>query len=276
MRTYITSLCLVFILLLQLGCEETLDPTADLEKAVLEGFLYANSPVDSIRITNLVTYGTDAESVPSTINLDVHLSWNGLAYLMSPTSGDSGYYHYSGTDLEILPGETYGISFEYAGKSVSATTTLPMPPTGLAMETETLLVEQVVFGQGMPGGGGGQTDEPAEIKWDNPSGEFYFVVVENIEVNPASIFVNVPFERNFNFVTEPTSSDFFLLERRVLEQYGTHRAVVYRVNQEYVDLYENSEQDSRNLNEPLSNVENGLGVFTGFSSDTIFFEVAQP
>ncbi len=276
MRTHISTLFLAFLLLLQTACEEALDPTADLEKAVLEGFLYANSPVDSIRIANLVPYGTELESVASTQNLDVFLTWQGQDFLLSPSAGDSGYYHYAGSDLEILSGETYAISFEYAGKSVSASTTLPTPPTGLNIETETLYVEQVVFGQGMPGGGGGQTDEPAEIKWDNPSGEFYFVVIENIEVSPASIFVNLPFERNFNFITEPTSNDFFLLERRVLEQYGTHRAVVYRVNQEYVDLYENSEQDSRSLNEPLSNVENGLGVFTGFSSDTIFFEVAQP
>lgn len=103
----------------------------------------------------------------------------------------------------------------------------------------------------------------------------HYIVVDNIENNPESIFVDLPFERNFNFITEPTSSDVFLLQPRILEQYGTHRVVLYRVNQEYVDLYENREQDSRNLTEPLTNVENGLGVFTAFNSDTLYFEVRK-
>jgi len=51
---------------------------------------------------------------------------------------------------------------------------------------------------------------------------------------------------------------------------------VFRVNQEYVDLFENIDQDSRNLNEPPTNIANGLGIFTAFNSDSIFFEVKKP
>jgi hypothetical protein len=40
---------------------------------------------------------------------------------------------------------------------------------------------------------------------------------------------------------------------------------VYRINQEYADLYRTRQQDSRDLNEPLSNVVNGLGVFSAFN-----------
>jgi hypothetical protein len=47
------------------------------------------------------------------------------------------------------------------------------------------------------------------------------------------------------------------------------------VNQEYADLYENRQQDSRNLTEPLSNVNNGLGIFTAFSYDVAYFEVVK-
>jgi hypothetical protein len=59
------------------------------------------------------------------------------------------------------------------------------------------------------------------------------------------------------------------------KQYGRHRAKIYRVNQEYADLYESREQDSRNLNEPLTNVKNGLGVFTAVTCDSIFFKVLK-
>ena len=48
---------------------------------------------------------------------------------------------------------------------------------------------------------------------------------------------------------------------------------LYRVNEEYADLYEGLNQDSRDLNEPPSNVRGALGVFSAFSADSAFFEV---
>jgi len=47
--------------------------------------------------------------------------------------------------------------------------------------------------------------------------------------------------------------------------------ILYRVNQEYVDLYKSRDQDSRNLNEPLTNIENGLGIFSAFANDSVYF-----
>ena len=35
---------------------------------------------------------------------------------------------------------------------------------------------------------------------------------------------------------------------------GKHRVKVCRVNQEYADLYQSRNQDSRDLNEPLTNI----------------------
>jgi hypothetical protein len=40
-----------------------------------------------------------------------------------------------------------------------------------------------------------------------------------------------------------------------------------------VNLYSSLNQDSRELNEPYSNVTNGLGIFTAFNSDTLYIEV---
>ena len=41
---------------------------------------------------------------------------------------------------------------------------------------------------------------------------------------------------------------------------------MYRVNREYADLYNNRVQDSRDLNEPPSNISGGLGIFSAFNS----------
>ncbi len=60
-----------------------------------------------------------------------------------------------------------------------------------------------------------------------------------------------------------------------MEALGAHHAKVYRVNAEYAQLYENRTQDSRDLNEPPSNIRNGLGVFSAFNSSSVSFEVAR-
>ena len=61
----------------------------------------------------------------------------------------------------------------------------------------------------------------------------------------------------------------------LIKQYGLHRIKVFRVNEEYANLYESVEQDSRDLNEPLTNIKNGLGIFTAFSCETVFLNVVR-
>jgi hypothetical protein len=60
-----------------------------------------------------------------------------------------------------------------------------------------------------------------------------------------------------------------------LETLGLHMAKVYRVNEEYAQLYENRIQDSRDLNEPPSNIRGGLGVLSAFNSDSVLFVVVR-
>ena len=77
----------------------------------------------------------------------------------------------------------------------------------------------------------------------------------------------------FQLASPPTDLSYFDIGIRQLEVYGPHLVVVYRVNEEYADLYENREQDSRDLNEPPTNVIGGLGVFSAFNSTSATFEV---
>ena len=79
----------------------------------------------------------------------------------------------------------------------------------------------------------------------------------------------------FRFVSEPTDGTSISFIAGTLESFGTYSVKVYHINQEYADLYENREQDSRDLNEPPSNITNALGVFSAFNSQEVFFEVAR-
>ena len=74
-----------------------------------------------------------------------------------------------------------------------------------------------------------------------------------------------------SFITETYIIRVFL----PVQQYEMHRVKLFRGIQEYADLNENREQDSRNLTEPLSNFINGLGIFTAFSYGEANFEVVK-
>ena len=108
----------------------------------------------------------------------------------------------------------------------------------------------------------------------HPNGAYYFLVIENVESNPEPIDLNNILNFNFEFVSTPIQDNFFTILPFIhYTQFGTHRIIVYRVNEEYALLYETIEQDSRDLNEPFTNIINGQGIFSGFASDTVYLEI---
>lgn len=121
-----------------------------------------------------------------------------------------------------------------------------------------------------------------EVFWDNPESELHFVVIENAEDDQESIFPDMggnfgraPGRGSFRRITEPTRESSYQINFSEIQYWGQYIVKVYRVNQEYADLYENLEQDSRDLNEPPTNIKNGLGIFSAFHSQNIYFEVVK-
>jgi len=76
-------------------------------------------------------------------------------------------------------------------------------------------------------------------------------------------------------VTAPTNENRYRISRFDLAHYGRYNVRVYHVNQEYANLYYSHQPDSLDLNEPLTNVENGLGIFSAFASSSANFTMAQ-
>ena len=109
-------------------------------------------------------------------------------------------------------------------------------------------------------------------KFKDKYGAFVTLNVHNVEGNPLEIETGFgSFPRRF--ISQPINRNSFRLNFRMVTHYGRHRVKLYRINQEYADLYETRQQDSRDLNEPLTNIQNGLGVFSAFNSDSVFFNV---
>jgi hypothetical protein len=114
------------------------------------------------------------------------------------------------------------------------------------------------------------------VQWSNSTNDFFFVIIKSTDPNRTVISTDTM--RMFPsgmFISSPTTENHYRLNEMQLEYTGTYCAYVYHVNKEYADLYKSREQDSRNMTEPLTNIKNGLGVFSAFAIDTVSFTVVK-
>ncbi len=271
---------LLLLTALVAACDATAPEAAD-DLLVVEAFLYAGEPVTAVRLTEAVPLTSEDATAPPVSDATVRLVKGDAVYTLTP-SDSAGYYHYAGADLTVEAGDAFRLEVESAGRVVTAETVVPGPPEGVALSDAVL--EVVTFSGGgpgtggFPGGGGpGQAEQNTlTVSWDNPASALHYVVVESL-VTEDPEYIQPEFFRDrfggFRFITEPTDLAYFDVNAQSLQVLGPHRVVVYRVNEEYDDLYENREQDSRDLNEPPTNVTGGLGVFSAFNSRSVGFEV---
>ncbi|MBM3298349.1 MAG: DUF4249 family protein [Deltaproteobacteria bacterium] len=254
------------------SCSEgsPVEPTTEL--VVVRGYLYAGEPVTDIQLTKTISLSSVDSTAPPVNDASVDLIKEGRTYRLVLTPGDSGYYHYPGNDLEVKEGDRFDINVRYGGRTATATTSVPPPPDSVTLSSETLVIPATTdFGFFRP------DTNRLVIQWSNPTGSLYYVVVENIETNPEPIVIGIgPLERaRGRFISPPTSSNSYMINILSLTHYGRHRVKVYRINEEYADLYRSRQQDSRDLNEPLTNITNGLGVFSAFNSVSAYFAVVK-
>ncbi|NUO79658.1 DUF4249 family protein [candidate division KSB1 bacterium] len=251
-----------------LACEAESPLLPESEMLVVRGYLYSGEPVKDIQLTTTYAISSDDTSGQPINDAQVTLEKAGKIYPLALTPGDSGYYHYAGYDLTVEAADRFTITVARHGQVASATTEIPPAPNNVQISA----TEFVVSSMATP------FDTSAIIvSWDNPDESFYFVTVENIEAvrTPINDLGNA-FPRGAAFVrSRPMRENRYAIRRFALSYLGQHRVRVYKVNQEYADLYAFGQQDSRNLNEPLTNVKNGLGVFAGFSSAEVRFSVRK-
>jgi hypothetical protein len=269
---------IIIPLLAGLRCtdESPLVPEPDL--VVMRSYLYAGEPVTEIRLTASLELGSEDSIAPPIENAKVYLTKEGTKYALQPTVGRPGFYDYPGNDLTVEAGDEFIIESEYMGRVATATTVVPSKPTQVEANPDQLGVQELTFGFG--GRGMFQNDDTTavQVTWANPERESFYITLENIEIDPIPIFeppAGFENRRPIRFVSVPVNSEEYRITRRSVEFFGTHKVIVYRVNQEYVDLYVSRNQDMQDLNEPLTNVDNGLGIFTAFNSDSTLIEVVS-
>jgi hypothetical protein len=259
------------------SCEKS--TTTDFDNLlVLEGYLFQNEKVDSIHLTKCLSFDSEDTVYSPVDDAQITLNWDNNQYLLENIG--NGYYNYNGNDLLIKESNTYSIEINCKGQKITSSTMVPKKTT-IHPLTETVVYIDTVSTFGPPQTTGIE-DNGIEIIWDNPVKSYYYVVIESADSSAASIEMGGDslfngarpmFSTIFRFRSEPFIGDRYTINTRSLEKYGKHIVKIYSVNEEYANLYENRTQDSRNLSEPVTNVKNGLGIFTAFSYDEVSFYV---
>jgi len=266
------TISFVFLVLAVLcaGCKN--NPVFPSEtQVVLQGYLYASEPVRDISLASSFAIGSSDSTQTPISNASVTLIKNSTRYQLSPNGAQPGYYQYGGSDLSVNTGDDFRIEVDYDGQVITAETIVPPKPEQLALSVNTLRFQtdsvQSRFGARTRING----LDTALVTWSNPAGEYYYVVIESIDPNRQLIRPDTLFTRRF--VSEPTNQAVYRINDNTILYTGRHVLRLYHVNKEYADLFRSRVQDSRALNEPLTNVNNGLGIFSAFASDSLFFSV---
>ena len=238
---------------------------------VVEAFLFAEEPVDNIIIKHTVPLEKTSLIIDPIDDALVVLIKNGQEFPLEAT-GDGGSYAYLLQDLQVNVGDLFRIEINYNGITAFGETTVPEATKGLEI-SETIIE--------LPPIGPEFIDAINKINlfssWDNPNNELHYMIIEDREKVKDPIFPDQIADQlqQFRFVSAPTRESLFDINAANFTTFGIYVVKVYRINQEYADLYESLVQDSRDLNEPLSNITNALGIFSAFASDSVFFEIRR-
>jgi len=271
MRNWFTVIVCV---LGSLACEGDLEFVApDPDTFVIQAFIFADEPVEWVTVSGVLPIDADSTEVAPVIsNAEITISRGAERFDLQPTSGEPGRYHYSGDDLDIQIGDVFRLEATVDGRTATAETVVPMAPVGLGLSADSLIAPTFPPQRGQ--GPGNRLNWRITANWTNTGDQLHFVVIDNIEEAPQILPTTAIFSRFASrLIQQPTAADSSIVRVVMLTHYGQHRLKLYRVNEEYVDLYRGLQQDSRDLNEPPSNVHGALGIFSAFSADSSFFEV---
>ncbi|MEH0158662.1 DUF4249 family protein [Limibacter armeniacum] len=239
---------------------------------VVEGYLKAGSPI-SIKVTEDLPFGAEDSTFVTLDDLEISIGYGSETYTM--TAEGEGIY-----SLAIIPqeGETYTMSFEHNGIQISGYTTIPYHPENFNLSTDQISVTVKSDGyMERP-----QYSDPVYSEWTGDADDYYLVVLENLEEAPVSILELSDDEEEEDipmrgFRSQPVQGLAFQIMPQSFNYYGDYNVILYHLNADYASLYEDnsSELSSISLSPPPSNIENGLGIFTGMSTDTLTISVTD-
>lgn len=261
LNLYIAAI--VFVSLV--SCEQVNLEVADNNVAVVESYIHPGEDA-VINVKEQLVYNSYDTATQYLNNLNLVLSDGENIY----TFENTGAGNYENHSFVVEENKEYTLEFSYNDKIVSAYTLVPDKPTDLAISLTT--IEVLSFDSFDPSNGPPERPDPVTISYSNTENDYHMIVVECTESSPT--LVNSSTDRPVRtFRSRPVQGNSQQLDPMQFTYLGSHRLILYKLNAEYAELYERMETSSLDIEAPPSNIENGLGIFTGINSDTLYLNV---
>jgi hypothetical protein len=242
---------------------ELTEGEANTDRPIVESYLQEGATTLTVKLYGMEVYLKDDYLLSRPIG-GLQPEINGRV----TTETATGTYLLDLGEDTIREGQTFDLSFDYLGKTVKASTSVPRQITGLRIEpasiTRTASSSYYFWDD---------SSDTVEISltWDDPDRSYYQIYIES----PASSDIpdfggSVQFRRR---VMQPFQGSSYRTTSREFRSAGSYRIYVYRVNKDYVDLYERI--SSTDLANPSSALQNAFGIFTSMSADKVDFQVIE-
>jgi hypothetical protein len=267
MKISLLIISIVVACLLSSCSKELISPLDAEEIAIVESYIYEGDSSIRVNVSRLLPFSEDT--------LDVKEGITGLTLLLNGalmTDMGSGDYRLEPGSSRIEAGTTYTLAFFYGNDSVTSTTRIPEKPVDFDVSDHILYADRITSSSGFGSG----PMEDIDVTWTNDDDSYYYVTIEYLESTPDLINeemedLDVPTIQSIS----PIQSSGTRLGMRNLQFFGHYRVVLFKVNQDFADLYQQISANSNNITDPVTSISNGYGVFTGMSTDTVFIEVRE-
>ena len=247
---------------------------------VVEAFLFQGEKVDDIKIKETRLWNSEDTEDVYIEDASVILYGNGDEFDLEYSVSDESYTYKD--NIDIVSGKTYGIEVVVNGRTATAQTIVPTKPLGLRMSANKIIVPPLKISRALPDILANLFENArTDVRWDNPNNENHYLTIKYVGEEEDPIFSDeIPgavgdFFSNFSLQSEPTQGESYNVICMSLKNYGKYKVSLYKINDEYMNLFDSEVQDGTELNEPPSNIINAFGIFSAFASDTTSFEIVR-
>jgi hypothetical protein len=250
---FITAACATFLI----ACGKELTENTSNEKLpVVEAYIMEGTNTVNVKVYSMEVYlGEDYILSLPIKELQVYV--NDILL----TEGEQGNYYINLQQDTVKAGQIFSLHFLYNGVTVTAETTIPNKIENLTAQPNYLQISTSSFWYA-------DDTTTVNLHWDNIDQDFYQVYTEA----PDNSSITFP-GGNRRQLMQPTQGNSYQLSTREFRSIGKYTITVYKVLQDYNNLFQTVA--SNDLANPISNINNALGIFTGVSKETVTVNVTE-
>ncbi|MDP4282502.1 MAG: DUF4249 family protein [Bacteroidota bacterium] len=265
-RNLILSILVISGLMWIISCRKSVSEDFS-NQPVVESYLLPGEKV-TVKISAESPYEVNATSEKDINKLQVKIRYLGVWYSLIPM-GDGVYKDTTGI-IKIIPDSTYKLLFSYNNITISSSTIIPGKPTSVTQSVTQVKIKQ--FDPDNPSWT--QPPDPIKITFSNGDESYYFLTVECMDSIKVPIFKDsIP--DNDILSSQPMIGTEIYIQPMSIRYFGKNRIVLYHINPEYSTFFMQQNSTSQDYQEPPTNVVNGLGIFTGINTDTLYLSVVR-